>query len=129
MAMDDGGITPVEMDVVRYVTEHQPVTVRQVAEAMAERRGIARTTVLTHMERLRKKRVLSRAEIGGINHYSVSRSAQEMVRGMVADFIDRTLGGSISPLVAYLAERGKLTASETAELEKLVAKIEKEERA
>jgi predicted transcriptional regulator len=128
MALEDSGITPVEMDVVQYVSEHQPVTVRQVAEAMSERRGIARTTVLTHMERLRKKRVLSRTEMSGVNHYSVARSAQEVVRGMVADFIDRALGGSVSPLIAYLTERGKLTDAETAQLEKIVAKIEKEER-
>ena len=128
MALGDSGITPVEMDVVQYVMEHQPVTVRQVAEVMAERRGIARTTVLTHMERLRKKRVLSRKEIDGLNHYSVARPAQEMIRGMVADFIDRALGGSVSPLIAYLTERGKLTEAETAQLEKIVAKIENEDR-
>jgi predicted transcriptional regulator len=47
---------------------------------------------------------------------------------MVADVIDRALGGSVSPLIAYLTERGKLTDAETAQLEKIVAKIEKEER-
>jgi len=126
LPLEDSSITPVEMDVIQFVTENQPVTVRQVADAMADKRGIARTTVLTHMERLRKKRVLTRTDVAGVNQYSVARPAQEVVTSTIADFFNRTFGGSVSPLVAYLTQRGNLSDEEIFHLEKIVQKIEQE---
>jgi predicted transcriptional regulator len=125
MGVEDSGITPVEMDVLQCVADNQPATVRQVADEMAERRGIARTTVLTHMERLRKKRLLTRREINGINHYSTTRPTQDLLRGVVAEFVDRALGGRLTPFVDYLVERANLSREEADRLERMVEEIER----
>src|SRR5262245_31257057 len=126
MGIEEKGLTPVERDVLAYVQAHQPVTVRQVAEAMATERGIARTTVLTHMERLRQKRFLSRHAVNGVNHYRATRSPEEVTHGLVADFVQGALGGSLAPLVVFMTERAHLSDEERCQLEQIVEKIEKE---
>ncbi len=55
-----------EMDILRYITDHHPVTVRQVADHVSETKGLVRTTVLNVMERLRQKGYLARKKADGV---------------------------------------------------------------
>ena len=41
-----GSIGRAQLEILRYVQDHHPVTVRQVAEHLAETRGLTRTTAL-----------------------------------------------------------------------------------
>lgn len=117
-----------ELELLRYVTDHAPATVRDVAEQFGESHGLAKTTVQTMMERLRAKGYLERIRRDSMYYYSPAVSKGDLVRGLIQDFVQKALGGSFSPLVAYLAERKNLTAEETAVLEKVVQEIEKEEQ-
>jgi predicted transcriptional regulator len=58
-----------ELQVLRSVAEHHPVSVREVADHVAATSGKARTTVLTVMERLRGKGYLVRRKWGGVYGY------------------------------------------------------------
>src|SRR5271166_4091992 len=113
-----------EMQVLRYVAETHPVSVRQVVDQLAITSGKARTTVLTVMERLRAKGYLVRRKMGGVYHYSPKRSQADVLRSLVADFVRQALGGSVSPFVAYLAEDAKLDDEQVRELRRLVAELE-----
>jgi len=113
-----------EMQVLRYVADRHPVSVREVADHVAATSGKARTTVLTVMERLRDKGYLVRRKKGGVYLYSPKRSQAEVLRNLVADFVREALGGSVSPFVAYLAEEGNLNDEEVRELARLVADLE-----
>ncbi len=117
-----------EVQVLRYVAEHAPLTVRETAERFGEPRGLARTTILTVMERLRKKGFLTRRREETVFRYSAAAASTHLLRDLVADFVHRTLGGSVSPFVAYLAESRSLTGDEVAELRRLVDELESEER-
>jgi predicted transcriptional regulator len=121
------GITPAEVTILRYILDHQPVTVRQVADYMTEHHGLARTTVLTHMERLRQRTVLERTEVEGVNHYRAVRPPAELLTSLVRDFVDQILGGAVSPLVNYLTQRTDLTSEEIEALEAVVTRTEKGE--
>jgi predicted transcriptional regulator len=110
-----------EMQVLRYVADHHPVSVRQVAAHFAATSGKARTTVLTVMERLREKGYLVRRKKGGVYSYSPKRSQADVLRSLVADFVHEALGGSVSPFVAYLAEGANLSDEQLRELARLVA--------
>ncbi len=112
------------MDILRYVTDHHPVTVRQVADHVSETKGHVRTTVLNVMERLRQKGYLARKKTDGVFHYSPRLPKEELMRSLVGDFVDRALGGSLSPFVAYLTHEAKLTKAELAELRALVHTLE-----
>ncbi len=113
-----------EMDVLRYVTDHHPVTVRQVADHVSETKGHVRTTVLNVMERLRQKGYLVRRRTNGVFQYSPRLAREELLRSLVRDFVVRALGGSLSPFVAYLAQEAKLTPEEVSELRALVQNLD-----
>ena len=109
-----------ELTLLRYVTDRAPVTVREVAEQFGEEHSLARTTVLTMMERLRKKNFLARSKDGGSYLYTPVVAKTELMQGLVSDFVEKALGGSLSPFVAYLSQPNKLTDRERAELRRLV---------
>jgi predicted transcriptional regulator len=112
--------SPAEWEVLQYIIEHHPITVREVAERFAETHGHARTTVLTMMERLREKGYLIRRKVEGVNRYSPSRSKTDLMQGLVRDFVQKALGGSVSPFVAYLGKEAQLNPEELYELKQLV---------
>ena len=116
-----------ELEVLRYVAEQDGATVREAAEHFALARGLKRTTVLTVMERLRKKAYLTREPgEGGFRYFAAQKDAT-LMRGLVGDFVERTLGGSLQPFVAYLAERRGVTAAELDDLRALVDALETED--
>jgi predicted transcriptional regulator len=114
-----------EADLLRYVTDHAPTSVREVADDWGAPRGLARTTVLTMMERLRKKNFLAREKGPDRSalQYSPVQPKTDLMRSLVQDFVKNKLGGSIEPFVAYLAESPELSKSEVAELKRLVEGI------
>ena len=109
-----------QLEVLRYVQDHHPVTVRQVADYLAATRGLTRTTALNVMERLREKGYLQREPIDGVYHYSPVQSKPQLLRGLVRNFVDTALGGSLEPFVAYLAEEVQLSPEERERLEQRV---------
>ena len=72
------------------------------------------------MERLRTKNYVTREKLDGIFLYSSALSQGELMQGVIQKFVSKALGGSVSPLVAYLAEEQELSDVEIAELRKLV---------
>jgi len=112
-----------ELAILRYVAEQGPVSVGQVAEGFGAPRGLARSTVLTMMERLRQKGHLDREQADGVYRYSSPLPSGEVLRGAVRSFVERTLSGSVSPFVAYLTETAEVSDTELAELEELVARL------
>jgi predicted transcriptional regulator len=87
---------------------------------------LARTTVLTVLERLRKKGYLTRVRQEGVFHYSPQVPPGEVLQGLVRQFIEKTLAGSVSPLVAYLARVKRLSDEELADLQRLVEELKTE---
>ena len=72
---------------------HGEATVAEVVERFGLPRGLARSTVLTMMERLRKKGHLTRQQVDGVYRYAPSTAPADAVQHAVASFVDRTLGG------------------------------------
>lgn len=118
----------VELELLQYVDENQPVTVRQVADYWFEKTGQARTTVLTVMERLKEKGFLSRKKINNVFHYSSKRPTANILQSLVGDFVQGVLGGSLAPFVAYLNDAKDLDPNEIAELKKIVREMEESPR-
>lgn len=116
-------IPPAEMEILQYILDNAPVTVRAVADHFGETKGLARTTVLTVMERLRQKGHLKREEGAAGYLYSPDKPKSEMQRNLVAEFIERSLGGSVSPFVAYLADQAVLDESEMEAVNHLLEKL------
>jgi predicted transcriptional regulator len=112
-----------ELALLRYVGDRADATVGEAAAGFGQPRQLARSTVLTMMERLRKKGYLGRRLVAGVYRYAPRRSPDSAVGRAVESFVERALGGSISPFVAYLAERQALSEAELAELETVLARL------
>lgn len=113
-----------ELEVLRFIAENPGVTVTEVAEAVGEPKGLHRNTVLNVMERLRKKGHLTRKKIQGLFRYSSAKPREELLGGLVDDFVDNALGGSVMPLVEFLTRRAPLTDDQAEELRRLVDGLE-----
>ncbi len=116
------------MALLRFIAERGPVSVGEAAEEYGAPRDLARSTVLTMMERLRTKGHLERSSDGGVYRYQTVQRPAELMRGLVGQFVDRALGGSVSPFVSYLAERGEISDVELSELERLVEQLQEKRR-
>ena len=117
-----------ELALLRFVSDAGRATVAQAVEGFGVPRALARSTVLTMMERLRKKGHLSRRRAEGVYHYEPRTAHGAAVQNAVRMFVDRTLGGSISPFVAYVAERERLSDDEIEDLEALLAKLQRDRK-
>jgi predicted transcriptional regulator len=113
-----------ELALLTWLAEHPSITVGEVAEQYGAERDLARSTVLTMMERLRKKGHLSRRRVDGVFRYTTGAGPDEVLKNAVGSFVSRTLGGSVSPFVAYLSDRADLTPQQLTELEELVARLQ-----
>jgi predicted transcriptional regulator len=112
-----------ELALLTFVAEHGGATVGEVADRFGTPRGLARSTVLTMMERLRQKRRLTRRRVDGVFRYFSPTSRGEVLRDVVQDFVEKTLGGSVTPFVAYLTESADLSEQEIAELQRVVSEL------
>lgn len=113
-----------EMELLKYVSEQAPISVRDVASYFELEKNLARTTVLTVMERLRKKGFLVRQSVQGIYQYSPKVETADLIKSKITEFVNKTLGGSVSPLLTYFVASENLSDDEVQKLKSLVAKLE-----
>jgi predicted transcriptional regulator len=113
-----------ELALLQYVDDRGGATVGQAAEEFGAPRGLARSTVLTMMERLRAKGRLDRRQVDGVYQYFSPAPAGEVLQDVVRAFVEKTLGGSVSPVVTYLTGKAEVSDEELAELEGLVARLQ-----
>jgi predicted transcriptional regulator len=116
-------LSDLELELLRFLAVSGPKSARAAAEEFGEPNGYARTTVMTLLERLRQKGYLDRSKVAGVYVHSSKLTPGELMRNVVGRFVQRALGGSVSPLVAFLAENPKLTDAEIAELRRLVDEL------
>ncbi|MDQ1120755.1 MULTISPECIES: BlaI/MecI/CopY family transcriptional regulator [Pseudoxanthomonas] len=117
-----------ELALLQYIGEQGEATVGEVAAGFGEARGLARSTVLTMMERLRTKAYLRRKQVDGVYRYAATAGQDAVVQGAVQSFVEKTLQGSVSPFVAWMSQRSEVSDDELAELEALVAKLQSQRK-
>ncbi|MDQ1091302.1 putative transcriptional regulator [Xanthomonas sacchari] len=117
-----------ELALLQYIAEQGDASVGEVAAGFGEARGLARSTVLTMMERLRAKAYLRRRQVQGVYRYAATSGQDDVVRSAVGSFVEKTLQGSVSPFVAWMSQRAEVSDAELAELEALVAKLQSQRR-
>jgi BlaI family penicillinase repressor len=112
------------LEVLKWVTDHHPATVRQVADQLGQTKGVVRTTVLNVMSRLVAKGYLTRKKADGVFVYEPRVPKAQLLRTLVRDFVDKALGGSVSPFMMYLAEDANLSEAEVAQLKKILRTLD-----
>ena len=111
-----------ELEIMKVVWRLEQATVRDVYEDMLKHRKIAYTTVMTMMKILETKGYLHKSQDDKAHLYSPTKPKQQVIQGMVREFIDRVFNGSAEPLLAHLVDDEKLTAHDLEELTRIVRK-------
>ncbi|MGH3562765.1 MAG: BlaI/MecI/CopY family transcriptional regulator [Mycobacterium sp.] len=100
-------------DLERAVMDHlwsasEPQTVRQVHEALSAQRDLAYTTVMTVLQRLAKKNLVSQIRDDRAYRYAPVRSHDELVAGLMVDALDQVAdtGGRQAALVHFIERVG-----------------------
>jgi predicted transcriptional regulator len=119
--MQKAPLGELQLEIMRFLSAQGPLTVGEVAARFGEPRGLARTTVLTVMERLREKGYLTRTKVEGVFRYAPYARKPELLRDLVHEFVEKALEGSVSPFFAYLAEVKELSDEEVAMLRQLLS--------
>ena len=122
--MKNLGLGEQELKLWRFVAQSGPLSVGEAAERFGAAEGLARSTILTVMERLRAKRYLVRRREGGVYKYASARPYGDVLKDVVDSFVDTALAGSLSPFVAYLVEQPDLTSEEIERLQTLLRDLE-----
>lgn len=113
-------LTRFELEVMEELWGLGQGSVREVLEALPDRRRPAYTTVQTIVRRLEEKGAVEQVrKIGNAHIYRPQVSRKAAYRRLVDDFLD-LFGGSARPLVAHLAESGQLSLEDLRQAEELL---------
>ena len=114
-----------ELQVLRLVWREQPCAERRVTELVQADRPVARTTVLKTIQRLEEKGLLVREEGPGRGpiRYRAAVEERSVLPALIRRFVERVLGGSPGPLLAYFADSGKLSEKDLKTLRAIAQKI------
>lgn len=116
-------LTGAQHEIVQLLWEHtNPLSVTEVWQALG--RPVARTTVLTWIQRLEKRGWVIRIEDETGLRYRASRAPGDAAANAAVRIVDTLFGGSPTGLMMALAGRGKLDAAEIERLRKLVDELE-----
>jgi len=107
----------------RLWSADEPQTVRQVHEALSERRDLAYTTVMTVLQRLAKKHLVVQHRDDRAHRYAPTHGRDELVAGLMVDALDQASDtGSRQAALVHFVER--VGADEAEALRRALAELE-----
>ena len=115
--------TKLELQILEALWARGNASIREIQEAFPEPRP-AYTTIQTTVYRLETKGAVRRARKISNAHIFEPLVARDVARVGTLDHILSFFGGRAQPMMAQLAEAGKLTLEDVRELEKLVRRRE-----
>jgi predicted transcriptional regulator len=101
----DSRLGPLEREVMAVVWSGGEINVREVCERLGT--AVAYTTVMTTMDRLFKKRLLSRRKVGRAFVYAAAATRDEMEGAVATELVQSLLqrvGGETLPLLSSLVD-------------------------
>src|SRR3982750_3173736 len=112
--------TPAELEILDVLWEKRRATVREVYEAITERRPMAYTTVLKLLQIMHDKGLVRRDERDRAHIYSPTRSQRQVRKSLVSDLLDKAFRGSALKLVQHVLESEPATPEELAEIRRMI---------
>jgi BlaI family penicillinase repressor len=114
-------LTPQELEIMKLVWLRETATVRDIYEALLDKRKIAYTTVMTMMKILETKGYLKKRRQDRAFIYRPAHPKNQVISGMLREFIDRVFNGSAEPLLVHLVQSRQIREKD---LQKIVRMIE-----
>jgi len=112
-------LTGQELEIMKIVWERDRATVRDVYEALLERRKVAYTTIMTMMKILEQKGFLKKSQEERAYVYRPAQPKRQVIGAMVREFVNRVFNGSAEPLLVHLVEEHHLSGKDLEEIARL----------
>src|SRR5437764_15346186 len=120
-------LSKLELQILEALWAHGKASIREIQEAFPEPRP-AYTTIQTTVYRLEGKKAVRRVrKIGNADIFEPT-IARDITRHRLLDEILSFFGGRAQPMMAQLAEAGKLTLEDVHELEKTIKKLQQQKK-
>ncbi len=120
-------LSKLELQILEALWAHGKASIREIQEFFPEPRP-AYTTIQTTVYRLEGKKAVRRVRKISNAHIFEPTLARETTRKRLLDEILSFFGGRAQPMMAQLAEAGKITLNDIRELEATVKKIESQQK-
>ena len=120
-------LSKLETRILELLWDRGNASIREIQESFPEPRP-AYTTIQTTVYRMEAKGTVRRTRKVSNAHLFEPLVERDVARHRLLDEILSLFGGRAQPMMAQLAEAGKLTRDDIRELEKVVDKIEKERK-
>jgi BlaI family transcriptional regulator, penicillinase repressor len=117
-------LTRLELRILEAFWTRGAASIREIQEAFPEPRP-AYTTIQTTVYRLEAKKAVRRVKKISNAHIFEPVVAREVTRHRMLDDILSLFGGRAMPMMAQLAEAGRLTKADVRELEKVIDNLDK----
>lgn len=125
--MDNINLTNSEWYVLDCLWEKSPMTVMELAAALKNRTGWAKSTTITTLRRMEDKGLVRCSQEGRTKHYTPAVPKDRAVRGETRSFLDKVYQGSVGLMVSALAQDRALSKQEIEELYEILRKAEEGE--
>ncbi|OQP78135.1 BlaI/MecI/CopY family transcriptional regulator [Xanthomonas phaseoli pv. syngonii LMG 9055] len=116
-------ISDAEAVVMQVLWDGAPRTAEEVIAALSHT-GWAEPTIKTLLNRLLTKGAVAAEKQGRKYHYAPLLTRAQWVQQQSEGLLQRLFGGRVAPLVAHFSERGQLSASDIAELKRLLKELD-----
>jgi BlaI family penicillinase repressor len=120
--------TASELEILHVLWERGPSTVREVHQALNEKRSIGYTSVLKLMQIMTAKGTVRRDEQQRAHVYEAVQPAEKTKRQLALDVLQRVFDGSASELMMHALAGRKASKEELEELRRLLNEYERKIR-
>src|SRR3954468_15009597 len=117
-------LTPQELAIMKVVWRLERATVRDVFDQLRASRPVAYTTVLTMMKILEQKGYVKKTSDERAFVYRAARPRQQVIGGMVREFVDRVFDGASRPMLLHLVKQTKLSVKERKALLQAIEEVD-----
>jgi BlaI family transcriptional regulator, penicillinase repressor len=115
-----------ELEVARIVWELGRATVRQVLDALPDKRGLDFKTVQTYLRRLEAKGYLKTKREGRSNVYRAIIRPGQVIGEVMDDLLNRLFDGQVLSLFQHMVNDRGLSRDEMRQLRELLDQLEEE---
>jgi len=120
--------TASELEILQILWDRGPSTVRDVHQALNEKRPLGYTTVLKLMQIMTAKGTVRRNEEQRAHVYEAVQPAEKTKRELALDVLQRVFDGSASELMMHALAGHKGSKAEVEELRRLLNEYERKLR-
>jgi predicted transcriptional regulator len=119
-------ILDTEWDLLDALWTAERATAREIAEALAKRRGWAVSTTRTLLDRMVTKGLVASRQVGNVWEYTPAFRRVDARRSAWANFVGKAFDGALAPALHFLIKEAKLSKRELAELRTMLDAEEKD---